>query len=82
MDRRNTIKSVLLGSLSGGLLIAGCNPEEKSKEKVLKPGLVEGPYGRTDKEKERDVRLAEENFFTAHELATIAVLCDLILPAT
>ena len=84
MDRRNTIKSVLLGSLSGGLLIAGCNPEEKSnaKTKVLQPGMVEGPYGRTDKEKARDARLAEETFFTEHELVTIAVLCDLILPAT
>ena len=82
MDRRNTIKTVLLGSLSGGLLVAGCAPEAKAKEKVLKPGLVEGPYGRTDKEKERDAKLAEEIFFTEHELATIAVLCDLILPAT
>jgi hypothetical protein len=82
MDRRNTIKSVLLGSLSGGLLLSGCTPEEKEKAKALRPGMISGPYGRTDKEKARDEKITGETFFTEHELTTIAVLCDLILPAT
>ena len=80
MDRRETIKSVLIGSLSGGLVLAGCAPA--TKEKATKESSVTGPYGRTDKEKARDAKLAGETFFTEQELTTIAVLCDLILPAT
>jgi len=80
MDRRETIKSVLLGSLAGGFLLSSCTPEEK--EKLKGQALASGVYGRTDKEKAHDARLMEETFFTEHELATVAVLCDLILPAT
>ncbi len=80
MDRRETFKTVLLGSLAGGLLIAGCHPEEKEKQK--NQGAEVGPYGRTEKEKARDARVMGESYFTEHEMATVAVLCDLILPAT
>ncbi|MGB3078998.1 MAG: gluconate 2-dehydrogenase subunit 3 family protein, partial [Saprospiraceae bacterium] len=41
-----------------------------------------GPYGRTEKEKAHDAEVYASKFLTAHELGTIAVLCDLILPAT
>jgi hypothetical protein len=68
MDRRDTIKSVLIGSLSGGLVLAGCAPA--TKEKVTKESSVTGPYGRTDKEKARDAKLTGETFFTEHELTT------------
>jgi len=79
MDRRDSIKSLLAGSLAGGLLLNGCTPETKETEK--KEVESTGDYGRTPEEKERDAKLHAERFFNEHELGTIAVLCDIILPA-
>lgn len=78
MDRRETIKSLLLGSLAGGLVINSCNPAQTSEEETRQ---AEGHYGRTPDEKARDEKLKSEQFFNELELTTIAVLCDLILPA-
>ena len=75
MDRRDSIKSLLVGSLAGGLLINGCAPEAKEETPSS------GDYGRTPEEKEHDAKLKAEQFFNEHELGTIAVLCDIILPA-
>jgi hypothetical protein len=80
MDRRDTIKSMLIGSLAGGLILSGCAPEGEEKKNAETPS--DGLYGRTPKEKERDLRVMGETFFTDHEIATVSVLCDLILPAT
>ncbi|HDZ15442.1 hypothetical protein LCGC14_1369290 [marine sediment metagenome] len=81
MDRRNSIKSIILGSVAGGLAVHGCKPEAEAKAEDTQ--TLEGysyQYGRTPKEKERITELEAEQFFNEHELATIAVLSDLILP--
>jgi hypothetical protein len=79
MNRRDTIKSLLLGSVAAGLTLKGCTTSNTSSAETNK---VELPvYGRTEKEKERDQQLMAETFLNEHELATIAVLCDIILPA-
>nr|WKN39637.1 gluconate 2-dehydrogenase subunit 3 family protein [Tunicatimonas sp. TK19036] len=80
MDRRESMKSMLLGSLAGGLVINGCAPD-KAPEGPTAPAEA-GVYGRTDEEKARDQKLMEGEFFTEPEIGTIATLCDLILPAT
>lgn len=81
MDRRETLKSLLLGAAAGAALGAGaCTPESKTSEKPAT--TEEGLYGRLPEEIERDQRIREEEFLNEHELATIAVLCDIILPAT
>lgn len=81
MDRRETIKSMLIGSLAGGgLLISGCQPGTGDDQKAGE--TTEGLYGRTAEEKERDARLKREDYFSLHEMATLAALCDLILPAS
>ena len=77
MDRRETIKSLLLASIATGLVLNGCIPEVDNKKKVLKESSL---YGRTSKELKRDQKLYNENFFIEHELLTIAELCDIILP--
>ncbi len=80
MNRRDSMKSMLLGSLAGGLVLNGCAPKE---DEAAIANVPESPgYGRTPEEKERDQMLRDQEFFQAHELETIAVLCDLILPAT
>ncbi|MDD7884398.1 gluconate 2-dehydrogenase subunit 3 family protein [Flavivirga sp. 57AJ16] len=79
MNRRDSIKSILLGSVATGLVINGCTTKTSSVDGL--PEVKETPlYGRTEKEILRDQELFESDFFNEHELATIAVLCDIILP--
>ncbi|MCB0572125.1 MAG: gluconate 2-dehydrogenase subunit 3 family protein [Phaeodactylibacter sp.] len=82
MDRRDTIKSLLLGSLAGSALLAGCRLDEQEggTPETADTGSDEG-YGRTPEEKKRDEELFSDSFFSEGEIATLAVLCDLILPA-
>ena len=81
MDRRNTIKTILLGTVAGGAILTGtgCDPKEKSQSKTSEENNL-GDYGRTPAEKERDAELMAETFFTPEEMATITILCDIILP--
>lgn len=80
MDRRDSMKTMLLGSLTGGLLLNGCAPGETEQE-IVTPVETDA-YGRTAEEKLRDERLFDAEFFTEAEVGTIATLCDLILPAS
>lgn len=80
MDRRKSLKSIVLGSVAGGLALHGCKPGEEKAEEVAQKAEVF--YGRTPEEKELDAELNEEQFFNEHEMATLAVLCDLILPGS
>ena len=72
---------MLLGSVAGGLILNGCDVPAGNEQAQVQPeaGNV---YGRTPEEKERDAKLMSEKFFDEHELATIATLCDIILPAS
>lgn len=81
MKRRETIKSMLVGGIAGPLFIAGCQPEH-ADTKINGKEATSGVYGRTEKEKAHDEQVYASTFLTEHELATIALLCDLILPAT
>ncbi len=81
MDRRESIKSIILGSVAGGLALQGCKPgtePENVKDLITVKKYL---YGRTAKEKAYNDDLLAEIFFNEHEMETIAVLCDLILPA-
>ncbi|HZV69212.1 MAG TPA: gluconate 2-dehydrogenase subunit 3 family protein [Saprospiraceae bacterium] len=80
MNRRETIKTALVAGLGSALLLTECAPAVK--DKTLSTKTKQGPYGRTEKEKAHDELVNASTFLTEHELATIAVLCDLILPAT
>lgn len=80
MDRRESLKSLLIGGLAGTTLVGtGCQPETTPVEEAV-PSLP--VYGRTPSEIERDEKLLQEVYLNEHELATIAVLCDIILPAS
>jgi hypothetical protein len=74
------MKSMLIGTLAGGLVLNGCKPEDKSTTATLPAETND--YGRTEAEKAYDQQLLEGQFFTTAELGTLATLCDLILPAT
>lgn len=77
MKRRDSLKLIATGALAGTALIAGCKPGDKKKD-------IEIPKFNLDRAKEeaaRDEQLMNEKFFDAHEMATIAVLADIIIPA-
>lgn len=80
MDRRESLKSLVFGSIAGGLALAGCHPElDKEAQEAIE--LRSSDYGRTEKEKAHDEELFAKQFFTAHEMDSLKVLCALILPA-
>lgn len=93
MDRRETIKTLIVGSFASSFVLTGCNPEHMEPgatadadvdlEKHLGIDL-DAPghgYGRTPDEEARDEMLFSQTFFNGHEMATIAVLADIIIPA-
>ena len=84
MKRRDTLKTLLVGTIGGATIGTTVGCQDTSSNPDVKPEEVieEGVYGRLPKEKERDQRIKSSEYLNAHELSTIAVLCDIILPAT
>ena len=80
MKRRETIKSIILGSVAGGLALHGCKPGTESEALKEIAAVKDYLYGRTPEEKEYNDELLAEIFFYQHEKETVKVLCDLILP--
>lgn len=78
MDRRESLKALIVGSLSTGVMLSACEPKTAEKEKVG-AGVLKA-YGRTPDEVQRDETLLNETFFTAAEMKTITVLADIIIP--
>ena len=78
MKRRESLKLIFTGAVAVPAVIAGCNTENK-KETAQEPvfSLDRNP----DEIKNEKRLLAMEKFFTDHEMATIAVLADIIIPA-
>lgn len=81
MNRRDTFKTILVGVVTGSALATGttsCVPDQETTPPSIEPGL----YGRTPSELEHDKKVISEVFLNEHELSTIAILCDIILPAS
>ncbi len=77
MDRRKYLKSLVVGSAGAGLLLQSCGPETKEEVKEAPPTFT---IDRTPAEKERDLKLLSETFFDEHEMKTISILSDIIIP--
>lgn len=85
MDRRESLKSLFLASMGGSLIATtgcatGASGSNAGSRITWKPLPTEYSYGRTEREKAHDAELLSQNFFSNHELTTLAVLCDIILP--
>lgn len=81
MDRRDSLKALVLGGLGTGLFLQGCMPDKEVP--IAEGDLIterEG-YGRTPAEELRDEELMQRSFFTETEMASIIALCEVILPA-
>jgi hypothetical protein len=78
MDRRKLIKLITTGTLAVPAVIAGCKDEDK------KPEVAKEPQFNLDRNKDElqyeKSLLAMGNFFTDHEMATITLLADIIIP--
>lgn len=74
MKRRDSLKALSLTSLGMATV-----PSDLMAAPPDQP--IKIPNGRTKDEAIRDAKLMAEKFFTPHELKTVAVLADIIVPA-
>jgi gluconate 2-dehydrogenase gamma chain len=78
MDRRKYLKAMTVGTVGAGVILNGCDAEKKQEvktESAAKPAIDR--YG---DEAEREAKLLAETFFNEHEMKTIKVLADIIIP--
>tara|TARA_B100000508_G_C11437708_1_gene266965 strand:- start:371 stop:1072 length:702 start_codon:yes stop_codon:yes gene_type:complete len=80
MDRRESLKSMLLGSMGAGLVLQGC--VENTPPEIVEDKIWEYTYGRTPKEVAHDKELLCDQFFEETELQQLTTLANLILPPT
>ena len=84
MKRRDLLKGISLSSLG----LVGLNPQVRAAEMFDPATGAEGDkkdpvfeqFGRTEYEKTRDAKLFAEQFFNKHEMMTLTVLVDIIIP--
>jgi len=74
MDRRKSLKAI-----SGAVLLDACKPGDKKEaaNKSLADGFT---LDRQPEELERYEKVTAETFFNKHEMSTIALLADIIIP--
>src|SRR5258706_15736509 len=78
MDRRKYLKTLAVGTvgaISAPALLESCKPEDKPKENANV--LI---IDRTPAELEHYNKLMADKFFDEHEMKTISVLADIIIP--
>lgn len=80
MNRRESLKAIGITTLSAGVLVEACKPKEKEKAAPETAADKDANSDRQAAEIERDKALRAETFFTAHEMATITILGDIIIP--
>lgn len=77
MKRRDSLKALTLGTLGAATLLQSCEPDKKAETTTSETKF---DYDRHPFEKQRDEKLLAEKFFDDHEMKTITVLGDIIMP--
>ena len=78
MKRRESLKLIVTGAVAVPAVVAGCGPDEKKAVAAADPTFN---LDRNPAEIENEKRiLAMDKFFTDHEMATITILGDIIIP--
>ena len=77
MDRRKYLKTLAASSVGAATLLQGCETAPKQEVKEAEVALN---YDRTAAEKIREKKLLAEKFFDDHEMKTITILGDIIIP--
>jgi gluconate 2-dehydrogenase gamma chain len=79
MDRRKSIKALIMGTVSTGVLVEAC--KQADTKIAAAPEVTPGTnYDRTPEELAKFHQLMSDKYFTDDELATITVLADIIIP--
>jgi outer membrane murein-binding lipoprotein Lpp len=79
MDRRKSIKTLLIGAAGTGVLVEACKSTDKKE--VMASADVAVNADRMQEEKDYLSKLqAGATFFTAHEMKVITLLGDIIIP--
>lgn len=79
MDRRKSLKALLVGTVSTGVLLDACNTTDK-KAPDKKAVTTGDGINRMKEEVAHDKEVNSTTFFTPHEMATITILADIIIP--
>jgi len=79
MDRRKSLKIIATGAIAAPVVIAGCKPGDEKKVVDNKEPVFNLDRNPDELKYEKEL-LAKEKFFTDHEMATITILADIIIP--
>ena len=79
MKRRESLKLIVTGAVAVPAVVTGCNPGDKKAEVAAADPKFSLDRNPAEVENEKRL-LALPKFFTDHEMATIAVLSDIIIP--
>jgi gluconate 2-dehydrogenase gamma chain len=80
MDRRKSIKALIIGTASTALLVDSCKPGDKN---AAEQPAAAGKLNEDDRMVEEiafNKNLREQTFFTKEEMTTITILGDIIIP--
>jgi len=86
MDRRKYLKALALGTVSTGLLLDACKLADKkettakTEDATASSGDNDSGINRMQEEAAHYKEVTSTTFFTPEEMATIAVLADIIIP--
>jgi gluconate 2-dehydrogenase gamma chain len=80
MNRRESLKALGIGTLSAAALLESCKPKNNSVAEDTNDKTTPEEAGRLPEEIERNKKLNADKFFGDHEMATITVLADIIIP--
>jgi len=77
MDRRKYLKTMVVGTAGAGVLLQSCETDQKPPATA---SAEEFTIDRTTEERAYEKSLLEKKFFEAHEMKTISILADIIIP--
>lgn len=78
MDRRKYLKTMAVSSVGAATLLQSCETTPKQEIKEVEGAALN--YDRTAAELIREKKLQSEKFFDEHEMKTITILSDIIIP--
>ncbi len=76
MDRRKYLKTLAVGTIGTGALLQSCEPGTKQETLTIQAPTID----RTPDELAHYNKLMSEKFFDEHEMKTISILADIIIP--
>jgi gluconate 2-dehydrogenase gamma chain len=79
MDRRKYLKTLAAGTISTSVLLDSCSPKEEPKHPEDLSAVQGGPARQPD-EIAHFQKISKEKFFDDHEMKTITILVDIIIP--